>query len=57
MDNYKIVEVKIIMCVGSDVYSSYMASSNPEYNDCLVIHSLHINILFRKVVVHLGYGT
>jgi hypothetical protein len=55
MDNYKIVEAKITLCVWSDVYSSYMASSNTGYIACLVIHSLHINMCFRNV--HLGYGT
>jgi len=30
MDSYKIVEIKIIQCLWSDRYSSYMASSSPE---------------------------
>ena len=32
MDNYKVVEVKSIYCLWSDVYSSYVASSNPVKN-------------------------
>ena len=31
MANYKIVELIIIEYLWSDVYSSYMVSSNPEY--------------------------
>jgi len=31
MANYKIVELIIIEYLWSDVYSSYMLSSNPEY--------------------------
>ena len=31
MANYKAVEVKVIKCLWSDVYSSDMVSSNPEY--------------------------
>ena len=31
MDNYKIVEDKIIYCLWSDVYCCHMVSSNPDY--------------------------
>jgi len=31
MDNYTIEEVKIILCLWSDVYSRYMVRYNPEY--------------------------
>ena len=31
MDNYKVVEVKVVQCLWSDVYSRYMVSSNLEY--------------------------
>jgi len=43
MDNYKIVEVKIILCLWSDVDSSYMVSSNPQSRGCVcsVVQYLH----------------
>jgi len=36
MDCYKIVEVKIIECLWSDVYRRYMVNSNPECRRCVV---------------------
>jgi len=36
MANYKIVKLITIEYLWSDVYSSYMASSNPKYRWCVV---------------------
>jgi hypothetical protein len=36
MANYKIVKVKIMYFLWSDVYSSYMMTSNPECMGCAV---------------------
>jgi hypothetical protein len=34
MDNYKIVAVRIIQCLWSEEYSSYVVSSGPENITC-----------------------
>ena len=41
MAYYKVVEVKIMLCLWSDVYSIYMVSHNPEYS-WRVVHHLQL---------------
>jgi hypothetical protein len=46
MDNYKVVEVKIILRFWSGVYSSCMVSSNP-VTKMVLMHIKYINSLLN----------
>ena len=41
MANYKIVKIKLIQFLWSDVYSCYIVSLNPEYKRYVVCEVLH----------------
>jgi hypothetical protein len=49
MANYKTVELIIIEYLLSDVYRSYMVSSNPEYRWCVVFVVYMYIILYIKI--------